>query len=444
MAWWKRGDRARSEARSEARSDPPRDWRDDPRVARMVELKDQAFRLQAAGHSGQALSGMLEGVALGRELVEAYGEPVHLQELAGMLYGLASVLNQHDRSAEAVDALQESRSAYERLQSAGEPDMAHLIADVRIRHAATLSLLGRATTAVVESDQALAAYRALVAGPAGGQHRADLIRVLGMNAAVLSVSGDPDLACASADEAHRTFMDNLAALNDAGQPFATLTMLVEACRVSSRIHAVQGRLKPALAADATAVQAAQGLVEHGGDGHRWSLAAAVARQGAHLVMAGQPATGAARIRQAREIDAASADQELGVVQDLPTEQQRFGLSLGAALRRAAESGVDGVPDVLDLVAGVPGSAMVSPSGRCDPARAVQRAEELGRVGLATLPLAPTEGVRICVEAHVMFALAAERGDPVPQFWAQLLDVLLAAVGIDAYDGDLLRWRERIG
>ncbi|HWS33629.1 MAG TPA: hypothetical protein VN408_12910, partial [Actinoplanes sp.] len=63
--------------------------------------------------------------------------------------------------------------------------------------------------------------------------------------------------------------------------------------------------------------------------------------------------------------------------------------------------------------------------------------------LATLPAAPTEGVRICVEAHVMFALVSERGSSVPAFWAELLDGLVAAVGFGAYGGDLVTWRERI-
>lgn len=433
MAWWKRG----------GRDQPAADWREDPRVARMVQLKERALQLEAAGRAEQSLDDVLEGVALGRELVAAYSEPVHLQELAAMLYGLASILNRLDRAFEAVDALQESRAAYERLQATGEPGMVPLIADVRVRHAVSMSLLGWASSAVVESDLALASYRDLVAGPDGSQHLPDLIRVLGMNAGILSRSGDPDLACASADEAVRSFMANLAAFDTTPQATAYMTSLLESCRVAGRIHAARDRLQLALSADSIAVQLAQGLVEHGGDGHRWWLAAAVARHGTHLVVAGQPGTGAARIRQARAIDAAAADEELAVVQDLPAEQQRLGLSLGVALRRAAECGVDGVADVLDLATDEPCTAMVSPSQRCEPARAAERAEALGRVGLATLPAAPTEGVRICVEAHVMFALVSERGSSVPAFWAELLDGLVAAVGFGAYGGDLVTWRERI-
>jgi len=417
-------------------------WRDDPRVARMVQLKERALDLQARGHLDHALDGTQEGVSLGRELVQAYPEPVHLQELAAMLYGLAGILNRAGRSSEARAALEESRIAYEQLASAGLEGIAPLLADVRAREASSMAQLGWATSAVVGSDLAVTAYRDLVDGPGGAEHLADLVRVLGVNAQVLAHCGDPDLACASADEAIRTFLGNLAHFDQAPQGAAYLAMLSSSCGLASRIHAANGRLELALAADDIGVRLTQVLVEHGGAGNRGLHAAAIARQGAHLVAAGQPTTGTARLHQARATDAASANAELALVQDAQGEADRFCRTLGFALRRATELGVHGTGNVLDLVADRPGTGVVTPSLRCAPERAAQRAEALGRVGLATLRVAVAEGIRICFEAHVMMALVSERGDGAPPFWAELLDGMIAVSGVEALGGDIAAWQER--
>lgn len=434
MSWWKR--------RQDDGIPPSGDWRDDPRVSRVAELTEHALELQRLGHIVQALSGAQEGVALGRELVRAYPEPVHLQELAGMLYGLAGILNRIGRPAEAVDALEESLEAYERVAAAGVAGVAPLIADVRARQATSLAHLGRTTSAVVRSDFAVAAYRELAGSPGGELRLADLIRVLGVNAQVLVLGGDPDLACASADEAIRTFTRNRAAFERISQAAAYLTMLSSSCGLAGRIHAANGRLEQALAADEVGERITGLLVEYGGDGHRDLYAAAVARHGAHLLAAGRPTAGAARLRRARSIDAAAADEELAEIHDTQGEADRFRLTLGYALRQAAELGVDGVDGVLDLTADEPGSEMVTPSLRCAPEVATARAETLGRVALATLPAAPAEGLRIGFEAHLMLALIAERGGGTSPFWAELLEALIAEAGEELLGDDITTWLAR--
>jgi tetratricopeptide (TPR) repeat protein len=438
MAWWKRRDQS---GRADGTA-PAGDWRDDPRVGRVAELTEQALELQRLGHIEKALSGAQEGVALGRELVRAYPEPVHLQELAGMLYGLAGILNRVGRPAEAVDVLEESLEAYGQVAAAGVDGVAPLIADVRARQATSLAHLGRTTSAVVRSDLAVAAYRDLAQEPGGQGRLADLVRVLGVNAQVLVLGGDPDVACASADEAIRTFTRNWTAFERMPQAAAYLTMLSSSCGLAGRIHAANGRLEPALAADEVGARVTRLLVEYGGDAHRDLYAAAVARHGAHLLAAGQAAAGAARLREARSIDTPAADEELAEIHDTRGEADRFCLTLGFALRQAAELGVDGVDGVLDLTADEPGSEVVTPSLRCAPDLATERAETLGRVALATLPAAPAEGLRIGFEAHLMFALISERGGGESPFWPELLDALIAEAGEELLGDDIFTWQAR--
>jgi hypothetical protein len=226
------------------------------------------------------------------------------------------------------------------------------------------------------------------------------------------------------------------------QATAYLTMLSSSCGLASRIHAANGRLGAALEVDTVAVRITYVLVEHGGDGHRDLHAIATARWGAHLLAAGQPAAGAARLREARAIDATAADEELAEIHDVQGEADRFGLTLGHALRRAAELGVDGVGEVLELAADPPGSEVVTPSLRCAPEQAAERAEALGRVGLATLRVAPGEGFRICFEAHLMLALLSERGGGEPPIWAELLDTLIAETGENLLGNDITDWQQR--
>ncbi|GIE78154.1 hypothetical protein Aph02nite_41040 [Actinoplanes philippinensis] len=438
MAWWKN----RDQDRQPDEAAPAGDWRDDPRVARVAELTSHALELQRLGHIEQALSGAQEGVALGRQLVRAYPEPVHLQELAGMLYGLAGILNRVGRPEEAADVLAESLAAYRDVAGAGVGGIAPLIADVRARQASSLAHLGRITSAVVHADLAVAAYRELADGPDGAGHLADLVRVLGVNAQVLALAGDPDLACASAEAAIGTFTRNRAAFERMPQAAAYLTMLSSSCSLASRIHAANDRIERALAADDIAVRLTQQLVEYGGSGHRDLHAAAIARLGAHLLAADRAAAGAARIRESRAIDAAAADAELAEIQDTRGEADRFGLTLSYALRQAAELGVDGAGGVLDLTAADPGVEAVTPSTRCAPERVAARAEALGRVGLAALSPAPGEGYRIGVEAHLMFAALSERGAATPPFWTELLDRLLTEFGEDLLGTDVTDWRDR--
>ncbi|WP_433795548.1 hypothetical protein [Actinoplanes sp. CA-252034] len=438
MAWWKR--------KNDDDRPPIGDWRDDPRVTRVAELTENALELQRLGHIDQALSGSQEAVELGRELSRVYPEPVHLQELAGRLYGLAGILNRVGRADEAVDALEESLVAYQRVAATGAEDVAPLIADVRARQATSLAHLGRATTAVVRADLAMDAYRELAAGPERAVRLPDLVRVLGVNAQVLAYCGDPDLACAAADEAIATFTDNLELFDRLPQAAAYFQMLTSSCALAGRIHAVHGRMSSALAADAVGVRLADVLVEYGGDGHRALQAAAVARQGTHLLADGQPATGAARLRQAWAIDATATATQVAQVDDVEGEAGQFGVTLGSSLRRAAELSVEGVDGVLDLVTGHPGPSATTPSTRCAPDRVAERAEALGRVGLATLRVAPAEGIRIGIEAHLMLAALWERGGRTPVFWAELLHTLRAELGRDLADQylgeDIEQWHER--
>jgi hypothetical protein len=297
-----------------------------------------------------------------------------------MVYELAGALTAAGNPVAALDVLDESEQAYQRLGEAGAIDATSPLLDVRARRADAMRHRGWTALAGVEINIVAEFYYQLVEGPSGGGHLPGLARVLVLNADILSITGDPSLACASADHAIHLITSNMDVILAAEQPVASTLTLLAACRLSSTVHAAQGRWDLALEADEIGVRTAESLLLVDRQAYAARLAEAGARQSAHLA--------------ADPVDEAEAD--------------RYRMTLAAALRRAVELEIDGVTaEVLVLAPGIPDVQVWAPSLRCDLDVALERAKNLCLIGLPLLRNAEPAGVRICMEAHAMFAFTFE-------------------------------------
>src|SRR5690349_5468920 len=225
MAWWRR--------RGGVSDAPLGDWNDDPRVPGLIDLKRQILNLQDIGRIDLAVSAAEEGSSPTRELAAAYPDPIIYREHASMVYDLAGALTAAGNPVAAIDVLDESEQMYQRLGEAGAIDPTSPLLDVRARRADAMRHRGWTALATVEINIVAEFYYHLVEGSSGGVHLPGLTRALVLNADILSIAGDPSLACASADHAIHLITSNMDIILAAGQPVVSTLTLLDACRLSS-------------------------------------------------------------------------------------------------------------------------------------------------------------------------------------------------------------------
>jgi hypothetical protein len=135
-----------------------------------------------------------------------------------------------------------------------------------------------------------------------------MVRVLAMNANILRAYGDPDMAATSADVAIRLCI----AAQRAGATTDTVMFAhywAIAADVASEIHAAQGRIDIALAADHYAIEAARSLMAAK---HRSAdvdgLARALIRKGLHLAAAERHDEAKALLDEGQSLEPSTARQ----------------------------------------------------------------------------------------------------------------------------------------
>jgi tetratricopeptide (TPR) repeat protein len=152
------------------------------------------------------------------------GDPRDGLSLGDVRYELSNALLSAGRFEEAVHALDQAETAYERLSPRRFP-AADRIADVRARRALAYGMAGAGGSAIVDAQSAVLHHRQ-------GASALDLARALAGNADVLAAYGDPDLAVASADLAVRLFLQH----GGEGDP-----QLRRALAVAVAVHGAHGR-----------------------------------------------------------------------------------------------------------------------------------------------------------------------------------------------------------
>ncbi|WP_051799663.1 tetratricopeptide repeat protein [Catenuloplanes japonicus] len=411
----------------------------DPRVLRGGLLTQRAQVHAAEGRADLALEAHEESAVLVRALIaEDPGEPRFRQQLAATLYGLASSYSAVGRPGDAVTALNECEEAYRGLS--GSLDVAPLLADVQARRGLAQMQRGFVASAVLELDEAVSAY--VILTERDDTHKADLARVLSLNAQVLSGGGgDPDLAVRSADMAVRHFLQLADRINARPDAPVYARYLRGAARLAAEIHGGQGDLEMATQAADIAVTVARSLAPAGLHEIR-ELIDALARSAAHLRAAGRIGEADAALAEARLTDP-DADEAY--------DADWTRLTLAAALEAAGNAlGRERVESLSVLVTPPEGTALVIPTGRCPMQLAPAYAEQLAALAVALLDADPETGIRLAMEAHYLFAGASSAQTVQMRYqfahpgtqWARLLLTFsrwLEAAGASPLALDLAGW-----
>ncbi|MBO0783098.1 MAG: hypothetical protein J2P37_30145, partial [Ktedonobacteraceae bacterium] len=385
-------------------------WRERWLRSRAKRLAWKAQELRLTGRHEEALPVQEALLKIARNLALAHPEdPEELLHVPDELYNLASSLMATGRCEEASKALQESEQKYLELSAAGVSGIDALVADVQARKGLAQGVLGYGASAVMALDSAVIVYRRLFTGRDDDPHYMDLARVLALNAEVQWMHGDPDLAVASAESAIQLYSSRIHNINNAPDAAMHWGYLRTAASVASEIHAAQGRINQALTADHIAVQAARSLAVFRTALHLQALARAVTRLGLRLEAEGRHDEAEPLLKEGAELDPSGALEATKRWESAKTGNISTRVTLAASLA-AAESvlGSDQVPNHLssDLTGSSSRCLLATPSDRCDPQLAPTFAQKLAEISVALLPSMQSEGLRLGLEAHFLFAVSS--------------------------------------
>lgn len=401
---------------------------------RCAKLTEEAARLQRRGRGAQALTFYSEALDIAGKLARANPADTRpVRQRAGILNAIGALHADAGRWEAAVTALDESEKEYRQLAGRGASDVEPLIVEVRARRARAKMTGGKGATAVLELDEAVTAQRRLRAAQPTARSSLELARILTFNTVVLDRFGDPDLAVASADLAIRLYMSAADAINAAPDLDFQFGYLQAVADIAARIHAAAGDLGRALQADDLAIHATRALANAGGsDSQSAGLAARLTLKSMHLSAAGQPGRqdeAASCLEEALALDTAAARQAMSDWEQPAGREPP--VTLASALETAARSlGRDRVRrELLDAVtAPAAEGRIVSLSDRCTADTAPTWATELAGIAVDLLPRSGDAGLRVALEAHYLYAVAARHNPPVMRHefdssgvaWARLL------------------------
>jgi tetratricopeptide (TPR) repeat protein len=355
----------------------------------------------------------------------------------------ARTLATDGRFDESIAALLQAEQEHV-ASSHGTSDAAFL-ADLWVLRGMAQYRRGYGGSAVLDLDAGVSSHGDLAAS---GDRDAQLAlaKALALNASVLQLFGDPELAAGSADAAIRLFLQHTDRLDD-GPPEATNSHhLCLAARVSGDVHAVSGRLEIALQADDIAVRTADRLADSDRPDDERLLVEAMTRKALRLRDAG-------RMDEARPLFRSALDADYDAAQAV-SEQLAADppLTLAQALASATErlGRPPSYDDLIALTTPAPHATLATTSGRCDLEAAPVRARELAGLARPMLGADPEAGLRLGLEAHYLFALGSRNGAQAMRFrlgefgpvWADLLIDLsraFEAAGESALAMDMAAW-----
>jgi tetratricopeptide (TPR) repeat protein len=377
---------------------------------RAARLHRQADEMMQLGRHTEALQRYQEALDAARELARTHPrDHIHIEAIASMLYSMASALTALGQPAAAIAALEESEQHYRALGAARVRPVDGLVADVQARRGFAQHARGYGTSAVLDLDAAVVAYRCLYSGRDNDPHALDLARVLAMNAAVLRAYGDPDLAVAAADAALRLYLSKASTVNRTPAVALHTTYTLMAASVASEIHAAHRRMDLAYAADEIAAHTARLLQPRNTVQARQELARALGRKGLHLRATNRPTEAEPLFNEGRKLDSAAAQQAVAQWEQVQAGAAPAQVTVATALAVAAkELGTERVPAELaaSLTRPARDVALLSPFDRCSPQQTHAYAQQLAEISIALLPAKRVEGLRLGLETHYLFAIAS--------------------------------------
>src|SRR6266508_1387338 len=320
-----------------------------------------------------------------------------------MLLERARALATEGRYDESIAVLLDAEQQYLH-QVRGVADEGYL-ADLWVLRGMTQYRRGYGASAVLDLDAGVRTHGDVVSGGAPVAARMALAKSLALNASVLQVYGDPDLAVGSADAAVGLFLQHADRLDD-GPPEATNAHhLCLAAQIAGDLHAAAGRLEVAMQADEIGLRTADRLADSDVADDEKLLVEAMTRRAIRLRVAGRADEAGPLFRSAFAAD--------------------LRLANAVADRLGRPSSYD---DLVALTQPSPQGPSAISSHRCDLESTPLRARELAGLAIATLPGDTQVGIRLGLEAHYLFALGSRYGARAMRFqlaefgtvWARLL------------------------
>jgi tetratricopeptide (TPR) repeat protein len=196
---------------------PHRDPDVDDDARRLVgEVTDDGDRARAAGDLDTAADRYDHAAGLVREMAAAQpDEPGHREDLGRVLDILGDLLIDAGRPGDAVTALDEAERTYGTLRDGGAPrnQVAGWIAEVQLRRARAQDDAGHGASALVDTEAAVVAYLDRFTADADDPLALDLARALAQHAHIVLGNGDPDVAAAAAETALRLYLARADEIN---------------------------------------------------------------------------------------------------------------------------------------------------------------------------------------------------------------------------------------
>lgn len=360
----------------------------------VTELLDRGDEAAAAGDGPAAVARYREAADAVRELARAEPKRTeHSQQLGSVLYTLGELLLSTGKPEEAAAVLEEAESAYKRWAEPSSGQAAHaapLLADVRLRRARAHQQTGACASALAGSQNAILVAVERYLQNENEQNAIDLARMMSHHAHILLAFGDPDMAGAAADWSIRLYANQRERINrDPALKPVHVPRLVESAQIAEAVHTAYGREDLA--------------------------------------------------RQAREFAAPMPSHRIA----LPSpEEIRRRSALGEALDRV------GVSDLRrSITVAVTERQIATSVHRCGLEQAPVLAARLAGIAGRTFDRDRGAAVRLALEAHALFAGAAEfgalQGDA--RYGVERARLLLALSRTSEGDGDraaaldLSRW-----
>lgn len=333
--------------------------------------------------------------------------------------------------------------------------LALLFADVRARRAVALAGCGRITAALLEADDAIRTYTDLGAESWESGHLPDLARVLCTVAPVRARYGEPDHAAATADHAIRLYVENAARINRRSDAPSHARCLFEAAQLASDLHAAAGRTDLALSAANVGRQTAAARRLDGFAPREHAYAGALARYTIRLTEDGKSDESEDFLAESCAIDPGAYARV--AAEAYPLTRARAAIPPLSEALRAAQAMLPDVelPELLDRLTADPWSVKpsLSTADRCPGDVAPEIAETLAAAAVRMLGKGDPHGLRLCLEANVVFAGASAGDAPALRrdfaeygtLWAQALAMAAwrfhesGSEAVQGYAEDLASW-----
>ncbi|MEU8134743.1 hypothetical protein [Streptodolium elevatio] len=375
------------------------------------------------------------------------------QAIAATRYALIESCARTGDFAAALESADACLAAYAKVaESGGTPggsgaETTALTADVRARRAVALAGNGQITAALLEADEAVCMYVGLGAEDWDSGCLPDLARVLSTVAPVRARYGEPDHAAATADYAIRLYVENAARINRRPDAPTHARCLFEAAQIASDLHAAAGRTDLALSAANVGRQTAAARRIDGFVRREQAYAGALARYTIRLTEDGKSDESEAFLAESCAIDPGAYARV--AAEAYPLARARVEVPPLADALRAAQAMLRDVelPELLDGLLADPWSVQPSLSvpDRCPADVAPEIAETLAAAAVRMLGEGDPQGLRLCLEANVVFAGAAAREVPAMRhdfaaygtLWAQAL--AMAAWRFHETGSEAFRW-----